>query len=246
MLIDISGLDKAQVLIALFNNAKHSTHCWDTIGSMFCSEDSMRRNSAVKDFYDEKINAVLQTVNLTYEEASTLIKKTSVIKDKVYIKHVKLPIDFREDIIDCTEYNKMHHDVDNAWEVLKKLGAKQSWESKYISSGESAAFSSTYSSSRNTSSYYNAGTNTFGYYKTSGNDISQHKCFKASEEPGILYTGTTISMISDELIERFGFDKRQCVRTKDGIYNYITIYESIELADENRNTQMETKTLSPR
>ncbi len=104
MKINIIGLNKAKILVALFENAKKSKWTEATIGNTMCQDASVR--SMMSDIYQPRINDEIKKLELTEDAATQLLSSCSSID---YVGPVLISIDFSTDIIDTNIYDRNNH-----------------------------------------------------------------------------------------------------------------------------------------
>jgi hypothetical protein len=105
MKIDITGLNKAQLLVALYNNAKTSEWTKATIGNEICPDEFVRNMH--KDIFQPRIDKRIQELSLTEEDANQLLNSKRNQID--YIGPVCIKINLSGNEIDTEWYDKTHN-----------------------------------------------------------------------------------------------------------------------------------------
>ena len=115
MKLDITGLNKAQLLVALYNNAKNSVWTQATIGNKLCPDEFVL--SMLKDTFQPEIDAQIKGLNLTEKEADELL----AYGDKIgYIGPVLIKMNLSGNEVDTTRYDKDHRCSDGGTPELAK------------------------------------------------------------------------------------------------------------------------------
>lgn len=102
--LDISGLDKAKVLVELFNNAKRSKWTQATIGNSMCPDEFVR--DMLASIYQPQVDEAINKLELSVEEARLLLIKSFKVD---YIGAVLIRIDFSREKIDTSLYDQDNH-----------------------------------------------------------------------------------------------------------------------------------------
>lgn len=102
--LDIGGLDKAKVLVELFNNAKRSQWTQATVGNTMCPDKFVR--DMLAHIYQPRIDAAINELSFSEQEAEALLNKSLKVE---YIGAVLIRIDFSQDKIDTSKYDQDHH-----------------------------------------------------------------------------------------------------------------------------------------
>lgn len=124
MRYDISGLDKAKLLVALYDNAKNSKWTKATIGNIMCPDSFVC--DMMSSVYQPKIEAKIKKLELTEEMAEKLLASSSQVD---YVGPVLININFSGDEIDTTSYDKYNHGkggAELAGDVVSELRAESS------------------------------------------------------------------------------------------------------------------------
>lgn len=119
-----SGLDKAKLLVALYDNAKNSKWTKATIGNTMCPDSFVR--DMMSSFYQPKIEAEIKKLELSEEMAEKLLASNSQVD---YVGSVLIKINFSSDKIDTAHYDKYNHGnggAELAGDVVSELRAESS------------------------------------------------------------------------------------------------------------------------
>ncbi|KTD53829.1 hypothetical protein Lsan_3493 [Legionella santicrucis] len=107
MKVNIQGLPKHQVLIALYENAKNSQWTYNTMAIKICNS----HEPCITRYYQTEINDAFMSMVLTEEEAQTNLSANLYVD---YIGFIAIKISFTEDLIDVSNYDKLHHNFDKS------------------------------------------------------------------------------------------------------------------------------------
>lgn len=99
----ISVETKAKVLVALYNNAKTSQRTRQVI--FFTKVPDPYLFNTIGDLYKKEIDDEIKSLNLDLPQAILILKKRSYVD---YLGPVEIKIDFSQDNIDTTFYDKAH------------------------------------------------------------------------------------------------------------------------------------------
>jgi hypothetical protein len=106
--VNIHGIDKHTLLVALFNNAKKSKWTEGSIGNLMCPDEFVRDMMA--DFYQPRIEEKINQLYLSEEKAKSILESSKYVDN---ISYVAIRIDFSKDIIDVTKYDELHKQGNN-------------------------------------------------------------------------------------------------------------------------------------
>lgn len=138
MNLNISGLDKAKLLVALYNNAKDSRWTEASIGNSMCPDSFVRE--LIGHFYQPRIDAEIKKLELSEEIAQKLLASCSRVE---YIGPVKIMIDFSTDTIDPAIYDRDNYGNGGARPAEDVVsGLRRGSPSKHPSFGATTALSS--------------------------------------------------------------------------------------------------------
>jgi hypothetical protein len=121
MKININGLDKVKVLMALYDNAKKSTYTQESIAnSLWPDEFIFKQNRA---YFQPKVDTAISTLELTEEGARVWLADPYRLSS---IGLVSIKIDFSNDDIDTTSYDEDHQAKGGAKLALDIINALRS------------------------------------------------------------------------------------------------------------------------
>jgi hypothetical protein len=102
---NISGLNKPQLLVALFNNAKNSQATLAKIGYTVCPDKFVLDHHI--SIFKPKIDEKVRKLQLSEDDAKTILNKKSYID---HVDIVSIKIDFSEDTINTFCYDVDHNE----------------------------------------------------------------------------------------------------------------------------------------
>jgi hypothetical protein len=120
--IEVCDIDKPQLLIELFNNAKKSKWTEATIGNEMCPDEFVR--DIERDIYQPLIQKKLAQLSLSEEKAKSILAYNQYVD---YIGPVAIKINFSKNMINVTAYNETHakgNNIKRAEELVRSLKEK--------------------------------------------------------------------------------------------------------------------------
>lgn len=206
-IIDISGLEKADVIFALFENV------------FLKSEESKKLESHL--YLRDEIG--IYSMPHRYE-INQVVKKFIQGRNPIdRIGCVRFNMDISTTTLNTDFYDNHHQTGTNgikpATVIINRLKEENEKKQTYYKNlYEKLGVSTTQQTAPSSSNLTNTSVSTF-FQK----DINSDRRFTKSQEPGILYIAKSYGYLEDEILEGYGFKKGQWERSKEGIDNIVII-----------------------